>query len=62
VLLLTIGFEFIFGHFVMGNPWPLLLRDYNILAGRLWVVVLIWITIAPFVLYQVRISVKPPLA
>jgi hypothetical protein len=61
-LLLTIGFEFIFGHFVMGNPWPLLLHDYNIFAGRLWVVVLIWTAVAPFVLYQVRISIKAPQA
>jgi hypothetical protein len=51
-LALTVAFEFIFGHYVMGNPWSKLLADYNILAGRVWILVLVWITIAPFVFYQ----------
>lgn len=51
-LALTIGFEFIFGHYVMGNSWERLLADYNLLAGRVWVLVLIWITIAPYVFYR----------
>lgn len=48
-LSLTVAFEFVFGHYVMGNPWCRLLHDYNLLEGRLWVLVLIWITIAPLV-------------
>jgi hypothetical protein len=48
-LTLTVAFEFVFGHYVMGNPWSRLLHDYNLLEGRLWVLVLIWIIIAPFV-------------
>jgi hypothetical protein len=48
-LSLTVAFEFMFGHYVMGNPWSRLLQDYNLLEGRLWVLVLIWITIAPLV-------------
>jgi hypothetical protein len=51
-LALTIGFEFIFGHYVVGNSWERLLADYNLLAGRVWVLVLIWITIAPYVFYR----------
>lgn len=50
-LALTIGFEFIFGHYVMGNSWERLLADYNLLAGRVWVLALIWITSAPYVFY-----------
>ena len=46
-LFLTIVFEFIFGHFVMGNSWNKLFADYNILAGRLWGLVLIPTAIAP---------------
>jgi hypothetical protein len=38
-LVLTVGFEFLFGHFVMGNPWASLFHDYNLLAGRVWVLV-----------------------
>jgi hypothetical protein len=51
-LALTITFEFLFGHYVAGHSWVKLLEDYNVLAGRLWVVVLIWITLAPLIFYQ----------
>lgn len=44
---LTVVFEFTFGHYVAGHSWSRLLSDYNILAGRVWIVVLIWIAIAP---------------
>jgi len=53
-LCLTVAFEFLFGHFVMNNPWSVLLRDYNILEGRLWVLVLVFITLAPLIFYQLR--------
>ncbi len=49
-LLLTIAFEFGFGHYVMGNPWSRLLHDYNLLAGRLWVLVLVTILVGPYVI------------
>jgi hypothetical protein len=45
---MTICFEFIFGHYVMGNSWQRLLQDYNILEGRLWALVLIWTATAPY--------------
>ena len=48
--LLTIGFEFLFGHYIIKHPWSKLLADYNILKGRLWGLVLICILIAPWVL------------
>lgn len=57
-LIITIIFEFIFGHFVMGHPWRVLFHDYNFLEGRLWVVVLIWITISPLVIRKLRSSAK----
>ena len=44
---LTVVFEFTFGHYIAGHSWSRLLSDYNILAGRVWIVVLIWIAIAP---------------
>jgi len=49
---LTIAFEFLFGHYVMGHPWSKLFRDYNLFKGRLWVLVLIWTFIAPYVFYR----------
>jgi hypothetical protein len=51
---LTVIFEFLFGHYVMGHPWSRLLHDYNVLAGRVWILVLIWITMAPMILCKVR--------
>jgi hypothetical protein len=45
---MTICFEFLFGHYVMGNSWQRLLHDYNIFEGRLWALVLIWTLTAPY--------------
>jgi hypothetical protein len=52
--LLTIAFEFGFGHFVVGHPWRQLLHDYNLLAGRVWVFVLLSLLVAPFVVGKLR--------
>jgi len=53
---MTIVFEFIFGHYVMGNPWSKLLHDYNIFQSRIWILMLIWTTVAPYIFY--RLSAK----
>jgi len=45
--ILTIAFEFGFGHYVLGHPWARLLADYNLLAGRLWVLVLLTLYAGP---------------
>jgi len=44
---LTVAFEFLFGHFVMNNSWDALIHDYNILEGRVWLLVLAAIMFAP---------------
>ncbi len=46
---LTVAFEFVFGHYVMGHPWSRLLADYNILRGRVWSLVLLTNAIGPYV-------------
>jgi hypothetical protein len=51
---LTITFEFLFGHYVAGHTWERLLADYNLLAGRVWLVALVWVTIAPVVFYRLQ--------
>lgn len=48
-LILTICFEFLAGHYIFGNPWDKLIADYNILAGRVWSLVLLTIFLAPYV-------------
>jgi len=53
-LIMTILFEFVFGHYVMGHPWDRLLQDYNLLKGRVWVLVLIWTTLGPCIIYRIR--------
>ena len=53
-LIMTIIFEFVFGHFVMGHTWSRLFHDYSILKGRLWSLVLIWTAAAPYVFYRIR--------
>jgi hypothetical protein len=37
---MSVAFELGFFHFGMGEPWGNLLRDYNVLRGRLWLLVL----------------------
>ena len=51
---LSVAFEFLFGHYVAGHPWPRLLHDYNLLAGRVWSLLLIWVAVAPYVFYRLR--------
>jgi len=46
-LVLTVAFEFGFFHYVVGKPWDVLLADYNILRGRLWVLVLATVLLGP---------------
>jgi phosphatidylserine synthase len=48
-VVITIIFEFIFGHYVMGHPWQKLFADYNLFNGRLWILVLINNLIAPLI-------------
>jgi hypothetical protein len=49
-LVLTVAFEFGFGRLVMHHPWERLFHDYNILKGRVWVLVLVWTFLAPLVI------------
>lgn len=49
---LTIAFEFIFGHYIAGHSWSRLFDDYNLFAGRVWILVLLWIAIAPWLFYR----------
>ena len=51
-LVLTAAFECVFGHFVAGHSWSQLLHDYNLLEGRVWVLVLVWIALSPYFFYR----------
>ena len=51
---MTVAFELLFGHYVVKRPWRDLLHDYNLFAGRVWLVVLVWVSIAPYVFYRLQ--------
>jgi proline iminopeptidase len=53
-LALTVAWEFVFGHFVMGHPWEQLLNDYAFWRGRLWLFVLAGIFMSPVLVYRVE--------
>jgi hypothetical protein len=51
-LLMTIAFEFGFGHYVAGHSWSRLIADYNLLEGRVWSLFLTWIAVLPYVIWR----------
>ena len=51
---LVLAFEFFAGHFLFSRSWPDLLADYDILAGRIWVMVPILTLIAPLLAERLR--------
>lgn len=53
-LVLTVAFEFGFGHFVAGHSWDRLFADYNLLQGRVWSLFLVWVLILPVVIYKLE--------
>lgn len=53
-LALTLVFEFGFGRFVGHKTWTELLADYNVLGGRIWVLVLLTTMAAPYLGARLR--------
>ena len=51
---LAVAFELLAGHFLFSNSWDTLLADYNILRGRIWVLVLFTSLLAPTWAYRIR--------
>ena len=50
---LTVAFEFTFGRYVSGHSWQKLFFDYNVLAGRMWPIFLLWILMLPYIVYRI---------
>lgn len=53
-LLMTVAFEFLFGHFVMKESWNKLCTEYNLFEGRVWLLFLIWLAVAPYLFYRLQ--------
>ncbi|MCW5635137.1 MAG: hypothetical protein KIT17_17510 [Rubrivivax sp.] len=57
----TLVFEFGFGRFVQGKPWPELLAAYTFKDGNLWPLVLVAVLLAPTLgLHAVGGRAAPP--
>lgn len=52
-MLLTLGFEFGFGLY-RGNTLSNLLNDYNMMQGHIWVLIPIWLMLAPYVFLKLQ--------
>jgi hypothetical protein len=46
-VVLTLAFEFLAGHYVFHNAWSRLLEDYNVVRGRIWILVLMTTLVSP---------------
>ncbi|MFD1754290.1 hypothetical protein ACFSC6_03690 [Rufibacter sediminis] len=52
-VVLTVAFEFSLGRFT-NKSWAFLFQDYNLVAGRIWVVFLVCLFLLPYVFYVLR--------
>ena len=56
---LTVAFEFFMGLVLLGRPVAQVLADYNVFAGRVWVLFLLWLTVAPWLFFRIRAAAEP---
>jgi len=50
LVLLTILFEFIFGHYIVGHSWQKLFADYDLSQGKIWSLFLVTMLFTPALL------------
>lgn len=53
-VVMTLAFEFLFGHYVVGKSWPELLQGFNILKGDLFSLVVLVTFWAPYLVGKIR--------
>lgn len=53
-LALTLGFELALGRFVSRLSWSHIFAEYNVFAGRLWILVPVWVAVAPYFFFRWR--------
>ena len=51
---LTVAFEFRFFQYARGHCWAELLANYDLSQGRVWVLVLVWVALAPYLFFRLR--------
>ena len=52
-VLLTVAFEFSLGRFT-NKSWEYLFQDYNLFAGRIWLLFLFSLFVLPYLFYKVK--------
>jgi hypothetical protein len=57
---LTVAFECLFFGVVVGRPWSEVLANYNLLRGRIWVVVVLWLATAPLLFVHLGVGASRP--
>ena len=53
-VMLTLSFEFLFGHFILGRSWEEILKVFDIQKGDLFIIVLFITGISPWIAAKVR--------
>lgn len=51
-LVLTLAFEIGLGRLVSGLSWREILAEYDIFARRLWILVPLWVAVAPYLFFR----------
>jgi hypothetical protein len=46
-VVLSVLFEFGFGHYVEGDSWADLFDNYDVTEGNIWILILVWIAAGP---------------
>ena len=53
-VIMTLLFEFLFGHYVMGKPWSSIFQVFNIMRGNLFIIVLIVSLFSPLLVAKIK--------
>ena len=53
-VLLTLSFEFLFGHYIVGKSWKEIMQVFNMQKGDLFIVVLFVTALSPWVAAKLR--------
>ncbi|RPI06071.1 MAG: hypothetical protein EHM64_04220 [Ignavibacteriae bacterium] len=53
-LVLTVLFETGMAKLFQNRDWPSVFRNYNILEGRVWILVLLWVAAEPSLFYKIQ--------
>jgi hypothetical protein len=56
---LTVAFECFTGLVLLQRPLARVLADYNVFGGRVWLLFLLWLAVAPWLFFRLRAAAKP---